>query len=843
MDRITRFSLKNGAAIVIIAILVMVGGLWSAANLRKESMPDVNIPVVAVVTPYPGAAPADVYDNVTEPLEKALRGVAGVKKVSAQSNDSVSMVVAEFSYSQDMEKAETDVTKAITGIKLPENSVKPTVSRISFGSSPVLKIAVMSDEKNAESLRTSVREDVLPALKGVEGVGDARLAADAPYAVRIQLDPKKLKKKGLTAESVVQQLQAANLSFPVGAVDLGKTQEPIRVGGTMDSVKDVKNFKVAVYPNQNAMMGEAFAQIGQGMGSLGKAVGGLAQGMGSGFSAVGQGMGALGAGVGQVGQATGQVAMQAGLINGIQQIEGQMYSLKYDTLPALKAAASQVPVGYAAVRPDPGADRPDRGRGDPWHAEDIKNMQSQITASQQQLAKQSKNQPKAPAASSSGMRMPSGGMSMPSSSASGMTPKITTVKLSEVAKVTYGPADGSVGSRANGYPAALIDVIKAQDANTVQVTGKVRDEMDKLAKDLPGVAKVEYVYDAAHGINASIEGMLREGILGAIFAVIVILLFLRNWRATLIAAVSIPLSILIAMAALGQTGITLNVMTLGGLTVAIGRVVDDAIVVIENIFRHLQGGAPRDAETIRKATAEVSSAITSSTLTTVAVFVPLGLVSGIIGKIFQPFAWTVGISLLASLLVAVTVVPLMAKWMLLRGKLPKHRDEVADPSRSTVFYRGLLGWSLDHRWAVVAIAVALFVGSLALLPYIGTGFVPETKEKYLTASVEYPEGTKSEVVDKTVAKVERVLGNTKDVDFYQVTVGSTSSNVGMGSELGGTNKAQLFVRLDPEADTEKVMRVLRAKTAALHGGGDQGHLQRAERGRWDRLAGSHRDRR
>ncbi len=641
MDRITRFSLKNGAAIVIIAILVMVGGLWSAANLRKESMPDVNIPVVAVVTPYPGAAPADVYDNVTEPLEKALRGVAGVKKVSAQSNDSVSMVVAEFSYSQDMEKAETDVTKAITGIKLPENSVKPTVSRISFGSSPVLKIAVMSDEKHAEGLRASVREDVLPALKGVEGVGDARLAADAPYAVRIQLDPKKLKKKGLTAESVVQQLQAANLSFPVGAVDLGKTQEPIRVGGTMDSVKDIKNFKVAVYPNQNAMMGEAFAQIGQGMGALGKAVGGLAQGMGSGFSAVGQGMGALGAGVGQVGQATGQVAMQAGLINGIQQIEGQMYSLKYDTLPALKAAASQVPSGTPQYAQLQGQIAYDRGCRDPRHAEDRQGHavpDHRLAAAAREAVEEPAEGPDRVA--SSGMRMPSGGMSMPVlRRPRGLTPKITTVKLSEVAKVTYGPADGSVGSRANGQP--------GRAHRRHQVAGRQHGAGDRRRsarrwtrspRDLPGDAKVEYVYDAATGINASIEGMLREGVLGAIFAVIVILLFLRNWRATLIATVSIPLSILIAMAALGGTGITLNVMTLGGLTVAIGRVVDDAIVVIENIFRHLQEGAPRDAETIRKATAEVSSAITSSTLTTVAVFVPLGLVSGIIGKIFQPFA-------------------------------------------------------------------------------------------------------------------------------------------------------------------------------------------------------------
>jgi len=353
----------------------------------------------------------------------------------------------------------------------------------------------------------------------------------------------------------------------------------------------------------------------------------------------------------------------------------------------------------------------------------------------------------------------------------------------------------------------------------VQVTEKVREEMDTIAGSLPGDAKVEYVYDAANGINASIEGMMREGILGAIFAVIVILLFLRNWRATLIATVSIPLSILIAMAALGGTGITLNVMTLGGLTVAIGRVVDDAIVVIENIFRHLQEGAPRNAETIRAATAEVSSAITSSTLTTVAVFIPLGLVSGIIGKIFQPFAWTVGISLLASLLVAVTVVPLMAKWMLLRGKLPKHRDEATDPSRSTVFYRGVLGWALDHRSAIIVGAVALFVGAVALMPLIGTGFVPETKEKYLNVAVEYPEGTKASVVDKTVTRVESVLEDHDEVDFYQTTVGASSSSVSMEGGLGGTNKAALFVRLDEEADTDKLMRELREETAPLHTGG------------------------
>ncbi|HSK48718.1 MAG TPA: efflux RND transporter permease subunit [Coriobacteriia bacterium] len=804
MDRITRFSLKNGAAIVILAILVMVGGLYSAMSLSKESMPDVNIPIVAVVTPYPGAAPQDVYDNITDPVEKALRGVAGVKQVSAQSGDSVSMVVAEFSYSQDMEKAEAEVNKALAGVKVPDNALKPTVSRISFGSSPILKLAIVSDKENAEALRSEVRDSVIPSLKGVEGVGDAKLAADAPYSVRIELDPVKLKKKGLTAESVIQQLQAANLSFPVGAVDLGDSQEPIRVGGDISSVDDIKKFKVAVYPNQNEIMGKAFAQIGSGMGALGEGMGALAQGMGQGFSA-------LGGGMGQLGQATGEVAMQAGLINGIQQLQGQMYALKYDTLPQLRAAASQMPSNTPEYASMQGQITYIENQALPGMQSAVDGMQSKISTSQQQMQASASSMGAASSATSSGMRMPSGGSTKTSA---GSTPdmKIKVVKLGDVAKVTYGPADGTVGSRANSQPAALIDIIKTQDANTVEVTEKVRAEMDRIAGTLPGDAKVEYVFDAADGINASIEGMLREGVLGAIFAVVVILLFLRNWRATLIATVSIPLSILIAMAALGGTDITLNVMTLGGLTVAIGRVVDDAIVVIENIFRHLQEGAPRDAETIRKATAEVSSAITSSTLTTVAVFIPLGLVSGIIGKIFQPFAWTVGISLLASLLVAVTVVPLMAKWMLLRGKLPKHRDEAVNPSKSGLFYRGILRWALDHRGAVVVVSVAMLVGAVALMPLIGTGFVPETKEKSLSVAVEYPEGTKAGAVDKTVRQVEAVLADTKDVDFYQSTVGASSSSMSMDGNLGGTNKASLFVRLDSEADTDGLMKALREKT-------------------------------
>ncbi|MDZ4169718.1 MAG: efflux RND transporter permease subunit [Coriobacteriia bacterium] len=822
MDRITRFSLKNSAAVILVALLVTLGGMWSASQLKRETMPDISIPVVAVVTPYPGAAPGDVYDNVTEPLEQALRGVPGVKRVSAQSQDSVSVVVAEFSFSEDMDEAETNVNKILDTVKLPENSIAPKVNRISFGSAPIMKIAVMGDSDGTPAdvvaLRADVRERVIPALQSVEGVGEARLAADAPGAIRITLDPDRLKDEGLTAESVIQQLQAANLSFPIGAVDLGASTQPIRVGGSIEGVRDIENFTVAVYPNQGEMMGEAFGAIGEGMGQLGSAVGGLAKGLG----AIGQATGQLGAGVGQLGSATGEVAMQSGLINGIQQIQAQMYTLKYDTLPPMKAAASQMPTDSPAYAELQGQIYGIEQVALPQMQQTVDSMQAQITASQNKLKEL---QPSGGAtAPSGGMSMPAGGSSGGSGSAPTLEMKIGRVKLADIAEVSYGPADGTVGTRANGRPAALIDIVKTQEANTVNVNRGVDTEMGRLSGDFPVAAEVLTVYDASRGINASVDGMVREGMLGALFAVIVILLFLRSWRATIIAAVSIPLSVLVALGMLSFTDVTLNVMTLGGLTVAIGRVVDDSIVVIENIFRHMQMGEKPTVGMIRAATHEVSEAITYSTLTTVAVFLPLGLVTGVIGKIFLPFALTVAIALLASLLVAVTVVPLMAKWLLLRAKVPA--EERTD-SKTMTWYRHALSWSLDHRWMVVAGALALFVGSLALIPVIGTGFVPEAQEKYLQIEVTYPQGTKSTKVDGTVLAIEELVAKDPDVEIHQSTVGG-SNDFSMSGDIGGTNKAVVYVRLGSDAEMEQVLARLKKSAEPLKTDGAQIVFQRVD---------------
>lgn len=806
MNWLTRFSLKNAAVVVISALLITGGGLYSAGELKRETMPDVTIPIVAVITPYPGAAPADVYDKVGEPLEQAIAGVDGIKNTNSVSSDSVSVIVAEFGYSADMDKAESDVLKAIATVELPENVLDTTTRRVSMGSQPILRFAV-SGAGSPEEIQSAVRDTLVPALEGVEGVGEVIMSDRHEEEVRIVFDPDALEDEGLTTDSVVQQLQAANLSFPVGSVEIDRVDEPIRVSGTLATLEDFEEFQVVVYPDANAMFADAFAAIGEGMGALGGAVGQIGGAVGQLGGAVGQmgaGMGDLAAGMGEMGQSLG---MQAGLTAALQDVQAQSLEAKIGLSSAesimrdLESAGATATPEYAAAQ----MTAAQLGAVIPALDSAAAGIKAQLEAAQAAAAGM------APPASGSGLPSSGPGLviqgspagSAPSADDMEMEePELRLVPLGDVAQVSYATGDRSVYSRANDDPAVLIDVVKTQQANTVDVSVAAQEVVDDTLAQLPDGTTVTYTYDGSVQINSSIEDMVQEGLLGALFAFIIILVFLRNIRSTLISAVSIPLSIVLALLFMRFMGVTMNVMTLGGLTVAIGRVVDDSIVVIENIYNHLQQGGTPGVELIRTATAEVASAITSSTLTTVAVFAPMMLVSGVVGKIFTPFALTVAVALLASLLVSLTIVPLLAKWSLLSA--PVH-PRVEGASRSGIAYRKGLTWSLDHPGVVISAATLLFVASLGLIPVIGMGFMPPATEAYVNVDVEYPAGYTASDVDETLRVFEADFANDPDTEFYTATVDTqTGFNMAQGGVTGG-NKGHVFAKLADGADIDATL--------------------------------------
>jgi len=274
---------------------------------------------------------------------------------------------------------------------------------------------------------------------------------------------------------------------------------------------------------------------------------------------------------------------------------------------------------------------------------------------------------------------------------SGAAAEVVPLRIADVADVGLEPSPLAAIARTNGQPGLAIGVFKAQEANTVEVANEATDTLDRLEKEsLPEDVQTAVLFDQSDIIEESIDALLREGLFGAIFAVLVILFFLTSVRATLVTAVSIPLSLLAAIAVLNWQDVTLNIMTLGGLTVAIGRVVDDSIVVLENIYVHSRRGKPLFQSAV-DGTREVATAILSSTLATVAVFLPLAFIGGLVGEFFLPFALAVTFALLASFVVAMTVVPALSLVL-----IPVLRVQEGDTWLQRL-YTPILRWCLGHR--------------------------------------------------------------------------------------------------------------------------------------------------
>lgn len=373
------------------------------------------------------------------------------------------------------------------------------------------------------------------------------------------------------------------------------------------------------------------------------------------------------------------------------------------------------------------------------------------------------------------------------------SPEPDVLRLSDVAEVSRGPADAATLNRTDGTLSLSLLVYKDQGANTVNVANAVLDRIDDwdtsdTFDDYPDYAGEDLtfntIFEQATYIEDSLRGVRNEGLLGALFAVVVILIFLSfSVRSTLVVALSIPLSILAALLFMRGQGLTLNLLTLAGLTIAIGRVVDDTIVVLENIYRHIQRGD--DVRTsVVEGTREVATAITASTLVAVAVFLPLGFVGGITSEFFLPFGLTSSYALLASLVVAMTVVPLLAGWLLNKDVLPEEHETALQRA-----YRPSLEWALDHRWLTLGLATLFFLASLALVGAIDKTFLPGFGEPSVTVELQMPPGTDLANTDAISLRVEDLLSSTDGIDIVETTVGRGSQFFG---ELSGGDAARAF---------------------------------------------------
>ncbi|ROS78649.1 efflux RND transporter permease subunit [Cellulomonas sp. PhB143] len=647
MDRLARLSLANRAVVALVTVAVAVFGVISLGSLKQELIPSISFPTAAVVGSYPGAAPAIVESQVSEPVEEAVKGVDGVESVSSTASTGMSVTTVQFVYGTDMDLAAQQMQTAINRSQsgLPDD-VDPTVVTGSIDDLPVVQLAAAGG-KDPAALASTVDTVVVPALEKLDDVRSVAVSGVADKAVTVDLDLPALTAAGLSPADVSSVLQDNGVRVPAGTITQDETTLSVQVGAPITSLDQL----------------EALPLTGAG--------------------------------------------------------------------------------------------------GDVVH-------------------------------------------------------------LGDVAKVTEDDVAPTSYSRLDGDDSLAVAITKTPAGNTVDVSHAVQDALDdqKDALDAAGV-QVQVVFDQAPFIESSIEDLATEGGLGLLFAVVVILLFLMSLRSTLVSAVSIPLSLFVTFVVMNLTGYTLNILTLGAMTIAIGRVVDDSIVVIENIKRHLSYGEDKRAA-ILTAVREVGGAITASTICTVAVFLPIAFVGGSVGELFRPFANTVTIALLASLFVALTIVPVLAYWFIRAPRAPRLpdgaavTDGAADAGQAAALreaaeakerrgiwqraYLPTLLSALRHPVVTLAVAVVVLAGTVALVPRLETNFIGDSGQDTITVTEEFEAGTSLQAQDDGARQIEDALLDLDDVATVQTTVGDAGGPEAAVFGGGTTPTASFALTLADDAD-------------------------------------------
>ncbi|MBT2586246.1 efflux RND transporter permease subunit [Arthrobacter sp. ISL-95] len=381
-------------------------------------------------------------------------------------------------------------------------------------------------------------------------------------------------------------------------------------------------------------------------------------------------------------------------------------------------------------------------------------------------------------------------------------------------------------TRTNGKPTLALSVTKKPEGDTVAISHAVRDVVGPMEEELGNNATFTPVFDQAPFIEKSIKDLTTEGLLGLGFAVAVILVFLMSVRSTLVTAVSIPLSLLTTFIGISATGYSLNILTLGALTIAIGRVVDDSIVVIENIKRHLSYGEHK-LTAILTSIREVAGAITASTLTTVAVFLPIAFVGDLAGELFRPFALTVTIALLSSLLVSLTIVPVLAYWFLSSPRKGSEAQasakeaaekarEAEQRSRLQRGYLPILAKTQKHPVITLSAAALILVATIAVSPLLATDLLGRSGENSMTVRQVLPAGTSLQATSDEASKIEESLKGIEGIKDVQVTSGNAQTGFAALTSTGSSNSTFTIVT-DDKVNQGKLQDEVRAKLEGAAG--------------------------
>jgi len=659
---LSNFSVKKPVATVVLIVAMMAMGLLALSKLKVNQNPDVEVPIIVVDIPYPGASPETAEREITNRIEKQMLAIQGVTEVNSNSYEGGSSIWMEFDFGRNLIEASDDVRNAIASVryKLPVEMREPILRRIDPASEPVMSLALSSSSQSHAEISRYAEDVLADKFRAIDGVSTVSVNGALRRELSVLLRAEKLREFGVSVSDVTGALRTQNTNAPVGKLRSELDEKGIRLVGRIERPED-------------------FSQV------------------------------------------------------------------------VVKRNGDQI------------------------------------------------------------------------------------VRLNQVAEIKDGYADVNSLSMRSGKPNVGIQISRSRDASTVSLAKKVHKVVEETQKELQAGTKLEVTRDGGEDAQMSLNNVIESLVLGAILTIFVVYVFLNSWRSTLITALSLPTSVLAAFIAVWLCGFTLNFMTLLGLSLAIGVLIDDAIVVRENIVRHMEMGSDRRTAAL-EGTAEIGMAVAATTFSIMAVFIPVAFMPGMAGQWFGPFALTVTCSVIVSLFISFTLDPMLSAYW---GDPVDHHTiqkkgigKLLDKfnvwfDHQAERYSRVIAWALHHRKWMAVIAVASFVGALVLHHFFGgSSFLPKSDNGTLMVEIRVPASSSVEYSRRKVeaaAELARSIPETKDTN--------SNANTGGGRVYVDIGKRSERKRSGADIATElreKVSRLVGAEYVViddLNGGGKPVQIQ------------------
>ncbi|MEM9384523.1 MAG: efflux RND transporter permease subunit [Pseudomonadota bacterium] len=681
---LAELATKRRVTVIMFTTAVILFGLVSLGRLNVNLLPDIAYPTLTVRTELTGAAPQEIENLLSKPIEESVGVIKNVRQVRSVSRSGQSDVILEFLWGTNMDLAAVDVREKLDTLQLPLEAKRPLLLRFDPSSEPIMRLALMdtaSDESQVESgearlkwLRRFAEDNLKTDLEGIEGTAAVKVSGGLEDEIQILVDEDKVAALGYSIDTIAQRIRAENVNLSGGRLEQGSQRFLVRTLNEFTSIEDIARTIIA-------------------------------------------------------------------------------------------------------------------------------------------------------------------------------TPEGRTVFLDDVATVIRGYKEREAVTRVDGRESVELAIYKEGDGNTVQVASRLQTRLETVREALPESLELRSLYDQSRFINAAISQVRNAALVGGLLAVLVLFLFLRDLRSTLIIGLTIPVSVIGTFIAMYSFDLTLNIMSLGGIALAVGLLVDNSIVVLESIFRRREFGEDV-VSAAQHGTDEVGTAITAATLTSIAVFFPMVFVSGIAGQLFRDQALTVTFALAFSLLVAVTLIPMLAS--VGGGERFQEASGAEPPGRFTrgfsfvvrwlaravgavtwvVFslllrpftwlfrrayelvagaYRPVLAGALRHRLVVTSIAVAIFAGTMTLVPRLGTELIPQLSQGEFNVDLRLAPGAPLASTDKVAREVQMAA---QDIQGYDraFSVAGTGNRLDANPVDAGENTAQLSIKLEAgakRAAEAQAMQVLR----------------------------------